>query len=172
MMDVKFNPSGSIIAITGENVLRYLHTNDLGHFLLNFEPLKGNTATSVVSWITDNIISCGFMDGTILVGDFKTRQVSHRLKSAEMIKQLSFKDNNLVFMDVDGRVGLWETDFQPEGPTIDSANKNMEKLDLEPEVSPEEMKEIVQEDTGVAQEPVVEEKPKDVEMTMEEPRPQ
>ena len=48
----------------------------------------------------------------------------------------------------------------------------MEKLDLEPEVSPEEMKEIVQEDTGVAQEPVVDEKPKDVEMEMEQPRPQ
>ena len=86
MMDCKFNPTGSTIAISGENTLRYLHCDDLGHYIYMFEAIKSETAVSTLAWITDDIIACGFIDGSIQVGSFKSKDVTHKLMSKEMIK--------------------------------------------------------------------------------------
>ena len=49
-------------------------------------------------------------------------------------------------MDFEGMVGLWETDFPADEPSMNTAEKGVEELDINKEMPTDELEKVIQDE--------------------------
>ena len=160
MLDIRFNPSGDKLAVSGENKIRIVKapawdTIKIQDFPSHEKPI------SVIDWIHDQIIITGSLDNTIKISNVDSKTILHEFKVDNFLKSVQYSSRLRMvdFYDFEGNLGIWKNDLLGESED-DQAKAVAKKAKIKkPEIRTSEDVHMETENHGLSPEPSSEKKP-------------